>query len=130
MRYATIITMHMFVWGQQIAIAGPVGSLITPTTGDGWSTTVDINGNNIDINDPRIRGSNAYHSFEEFGVQYFGPGDFETVNFTVPNASNNLINVVRASHSQIDGIVNAFKGGSIGGNVFFVNPHGDRKSVV
>jgi len=42
----------------------------------------------------------------------------------VPSAANNLINLVSSEVTKIDGILNSFKDGQIGGNIFIVNPYG------
>ncbi|MBL8489539.1 MAG: leukotoxin LktA family filamentous adhesin, partial [Rhodocyclaceae bacterium] len=66
-----------------------------------------------------MAGGNAFNSFYSFSV---GAGD--TVNLLSPSSAINLINIVRDLPVEIDGIVNAIKNGRVGGNVWFVDPHG------
>ncbi|MEH6446128.1 MAG: leukotoxin LktA family filamentous adhesin, partial [Oceanospirillaceae bacterium] len=82
-------------------------------------THLSINGNVTDITTSTIRGVNAYNSFSKFDV-YSG----NVANLHVPGGATNLLNVVHGQVSNIDGVLNAYKNGKIGGNVFFANPHG------
>ena len=66
-----------------------------------------------------VRGTTGYSSFERFNV----PGGY-TTNLHVPGGANSLVNLVHNERSQIDGILNSYKDGRIGGNIFFLNPHG------
>ncbi|MCL2623615.1 MAG: leukotoxin LktA family filamentous adhesin, partial [Planctomycetaceae bacterium] len=82
-------------------------------------TSVNVNGSVTDIHTNTLRGANAYNSFSRFNV----PGG-TTANLYVPDSAQNLVNLVHNEKSQIDGIMNAYKNGQIGGNVWFLNPHG------
>jgi filamentous hemagglutinin family protein len=84
-------------------------------------TTVTSNaaGTMTDVRTNTVKGINAYNSFERFNV----PGG-NTTNLHVPNAAKNLVNLVHNERSQIDGILNSYKNGQIGGNVYFLNPRG------
>jgi filamentous hemagglutinin family protein len=84
-------------------------------------TTVTSNaaGTMTDVRTNTVKGINAYNSFERFNV----PGG-NTTNLHVPDAAKNLVNLVHNERSQIDGILNSYKNGQIGGNVYFLNPHG------
>ena len=65
-------------------------------------------------------GTIGVNTFSKFNVD---KGDI--VNLHLINSQNKLVNLVfDNSASQINGIVNSFKGGQIGGNVLFANPHG------
>ncbi|MCL2304972.1 MAG: leukotoxin LktA family filamentous adhesin [Planctomycetaceae bacterium] len=93
-----------------------------PIVADGRTqTTVTSNpaGTMTDVRTDTIKGINAYNSFERFNV----PGG-NTTNLFVPDSAKNLINLVHGERSQIDGVLNSYKDGQIGGNVFFMNPHG------
>ncbi|MEC5399591.1 leukotoxin LktA family filamentous adhesin [Uliginosibacterium sp. H1] len=73
-----------------------------------------------DITTGTVRGNNAFNSFSRFNV-----GNGETVNLHLPTNTANLLNLVNgAGASNIDGVMNAYRDGRIGGNVFFFNPHG------
>jgi filamentous hemagglutinin family protein len=82
-------------------------------------TKVNQTGNVTDIRTNTIKGINAYNSFNRFNVP-----NGNTTNLHVPDSARNLVNLVHKERSQIDGILNSYKNGQIGGNVFFLNPHG------
>ncbi|MDR2171233.1 MAG: leukotoxin LktA family filamentous adhesin [Planctomycetaceae bacterium] len=82
-------------------------------------TSITGNGNITDVHTKTINGRNAYNSFERFNVP-----SGNTTNLHVPDTAKNLVNLVHKERSQIDGILNSYKNGKIGGNVFFLNPHG------
>lgn len=82
-------------------------------------TQVSVNGAVTDITTQTVRGANAYNSFHSFSVD---AGN--TVNLHLPGQTSNLLNLVHGERSYINGLVNAYKDGRIGGNVFFFNPHG------
>lgn len=82
-------------------------------------TRLDANGAVTDIRTGTIRGANAFNSFSRFDI-----AGGETVNLHLPGSTANLVNVVRGPASAIDGVMNAYKDGRIGGNVFFFNPNG------
>ncbi len=82
-------------------------------------TTLAVQGNVTEVTTETIRGRNAYNSFRKFDV-YQG----NVVNLQVPTAASNLLNLVHDHATQIDGTLNAYKDGAIGGNVYFANPHG------
>ena len=82
-------------------------------------TQLTTRGNVTDITTSTILGKNAYNSFNKFDV-YSG----NVANLHVPSSATNLLNLVHGQTSNIDGVLNAYKNGKIGGNVFFANPHG------
>lgn len=82
-------------------------------------TQVSVSGAVTNISTQTIRGSNAYNSFARFNVD---AGN--TVNLHLPGATGNLLNLVYGEQSYINGLVNSYKNGAIGGNVYFFNPHG------
>lgn len=82
-------------------------------------TTLHVQGNVTDVSTATIRGNNAYNSFHKFDV-YRG----NVVNLRVPDGTSNLLNLVHDHATRIDGTLNAYKDGTIGGNVYFANPHG------
>ncbi|HHW09619.1 MAG TPA: leukotoxin LktA family filamentous adhesin [Firmicutes bacterium] len=83
------------------------------------ATDVTYGPDAIDVTTSTIHGNSALNSFKLFDV-YTG----EIVNLHIPVGATNLLNLVHEKKSQIDGIVNAYKNGSIGGNVYFLNPYG------
>ena len=82
-------------------------------------TSVQVQGTTTNITTSTIQGGNAYNSFSQFSE---GAGN--TVNLQVPNSSRNLINIVRDGQVTVNGTLNAYKNGSIGGNVYFADPYG------
>jgi len=115
-RATALVTAWLFFVGQVQA----QGQSIPQIVPDGQTlTNLQINGATTDITTQTLMGGNGINSFNKFDV-YSG----NTVNLHVPNQANNLLNLVHQNRSQIDGILNGYKNGAIGGNVFFLNPHG------
>ena len=98
-----------------MAMAGQPGIVTDGRT----ATTLTQAGAVTDITTATVRGNNAFNSFTRFNI-----GSGQTVNLHLPQETANLLNLVRNERSQIDGVMNAYKDGRIGGNVFFFNPHG------
>ncbi|MDR2425948.1 MAG: leukotoxin LktA family filamentous adhesin, partial [Endomicrobium sp.] len=82
-------------------------------------TLLETNGNVTDIKTNTVSGNTGFNSFKQFDVYLDN-----TVNLHLQNGINNLVNLVRGKATSIDGVLNAFKDGKIGGNVFFLNPNG------
>lgn len=92
-------------------------AMITP---DGRTdTTVMQQGHVYDVYTNTVRGQTGFNSFSTFDV-YAG----STANLHLAAGTANLVNVVRDKCSYIDGVLNSYKDGQIGGNVFFLNPNG------
>ena len=95
-----------------ISVGGPL-----PT-----DTSVLTNGNITNIQTNTIVGSGqiGINSFNRFNVNQ---GDI--VNLNLINNQNKLVNLIfDSSASQINGVVNSYLNGQIGGNVLFANPNG------
>ncbi|WP_422126680.1 leukotoxin LktA family filamentous adhesin [Thioalkalivibrio sulfidiphilus] len=71
------------------------------------------------IHTDTVRGHNAFNSFHHFQV-----GEGHTANLHLPQYTRNLINLVHDSRVVINGTLNSYKDGAIGGNVVFADPHG------
>lgn len=98
------------------AVAGSAQQIVP----DGQTaTSLAVQGRVTDVTTSSIVGPNAFNSFQRFDVW-----NGNTVNLHVPQAASNLINLIHGDVTRIDGILNTIQGGSIGGNVFFLNPHG------
>jgi len=103
-----------------LAAAQSVPSGVTQIIPDGrTATTVTTNGSVTGITTATTAGANAFNSFSQFKV-----GGGNTANLYVPGGSTNLINVVRDGAVVVNGIVNSYKNGQIGGNVYFADPYG------
>ena len=105
-----------------LAFAG--GSSVAPGTNqiipDGrTATSLQSNGNVTTITTSTVSGATGFNSFSQFKE---GAGN--TVNLALPNGTSNLINVVRDGTVVINGILNSYKDGKIGGNVYFADPYG------
>lgn len=86
------------------------------------NTNIETNGNitNITTNTTIKGGTVGVNTFGRFNV---GKGDI--VNLHLVDAQNKLVNLIYDnSASQINGIVNSYMAGKIGGNVLFANPNG------
>lgn len=116
-RFFARLMVLLFLFGQQQIVVA--GTEIVTTEGNGWTTTATKTGDVTDITNARKIGANSYNSFEDFGI-----AANTTVNFHL-NGASNLVNLVKASRTDINGMLNAYMDAdTIGGNLFFVNPHG------
>jgi filamentous hemagglutinin family protein len=103
-----------------LAAAQSVPSGVTQIIPDGrTATTVTTNGSVTGITTTTTAGANAFNSFSQFKV-----GNGNTANLYVPGGSGNLINLVRNGAVVVDGVLNSYKDGKIGGNVYFADPYG------
>ncbi|WP_082540812.1 leukotoxin LktA family filamentous adhesin [Pseudolabrys sp. Root1462] len=82
-------------------------------------TQVQSQGNVTNITTSTVSGANGFNSFSQFGV-----GRGNTVNLQLPNGTQNLINIVRDAPAYVNGTLNSYKNGQIGGNVYFADPYG------
>ncbi|MBR3676075.1 MAG: leukotoxin LktA family filamentous adhesin, partial [Alphaproteobacteria bacterium] len=87
------------------------------------STTIENNNPhiwNISTTTTNGAGTVGLNTFGKFNVS-----EGDTANLNLINKQNKLVNLVfDSSASQIDGIVNSYKNGQIGGDVLFANPNG------
>ena len=138
MKYSRSAITQLTRWYRQILIkcailnaAVMVGAIGIPAMADAseinqdgvpFKTATDIqhNGNIFDISTNTTHGDIGLNTFGKFNVSH---GDIANLNLN--DKQNKLVNLVfDSSASQIDGIVNSYKGGKIGGNVLFANPNG------
>lgn len=111
----TLLLLGNFVFMQA---AYAVDTCITPT--GQTATSVVQTGSTYNVTTGTNVGDMGVNSFSRFNV-----GNGSTVNLNLTPVQNKLLNLIYdSSASQIDGIVNAYKGGQIGGNVMFANPNG------
>jgi len=83
-------------------------------------TNINYEANNVtNISTETVKNNNAFNSFKVFDVS-----QNNTVNLFLPKNTENLINLVHNQASYIDGTLNSIKNNQIGGNVYFLNPHG------
>jgi filamentous hemagglutinin family protein len=107
----------VMVVGAGLAGGAAMAQGITP---DGRTQTqLSVNGAVTDITTQTVRGANAYNSFTTFNLNASS-----TVNLHLPGQTTNLLNLVHGERSYINGLLNAYQNGQLGGNVFFFNPYG------
>ena len=116
-RIIAALTTYSFFFTQVIFVNRAYAEQIVPS--GQTQTQLTIKGNITDITTSTIRGINAYNAFSKFDVN---AGNI--ANLHVPDSASNLLNLVNGKTSQIDGILNSYHNGQIGGNVFFANPDG------
>jgi len=83
------------------------------------ATQISVNGSTTNITTASISGTTGFNSFATFVLN-----QGNTANLFLPQGAANLVNIVRNSQTIINGVVNGYKNGSIGGNVFFADPYG------
>ncbi|MGC6512260.1 MAG: leukotoxin LktA family filamentous adhesin [Parvibaculales bacterium] len=82
-------------------------------------TALSVSGNVTDVRTQTIQGTTGLNSFSVFDVHRGNQ-----VNLHLPDSTDNLINFVHDKETRIDGLLNAYKNGLVGGNVYFLNPYG------
>src|ERR1700686_141105 len=78
------------------------------------TTTLHVHGRTTTITTSTMSGGNAFNSFKTFSE-----GQGNTVDLIVPDAAGKLVNVVREGPVNIQGILNSYQNGRIGGKVVF-----------
>ncbi|WP_380052864.1 leukotoxin LktA family filamentous adhesin [Falsihalocynthiibacter sp. SS001] len=102
---------------QALNLGGPSANKITP---DGrTNTNVTVSGNRTKITTGTVSNGVGFNSFKDF-QQASG----QRVDLFVPDRAGSLVNVVRNGSVIVNGELNAYKDGKIGGNVFFSSPDG------
>lgn len=120
LRWSAIGMTFVMVLSPVLAFAQGVPPGVTQIVPDGrTATTVTTNGSVSNVTTNTISGATGFNSFSQFKV-----GSGNTGNLILPNGTSNLVNLVHDSPVVIDGILNGYKNGQIGGNVYFADPHG------
>ena len=83
------------------------------------STSLITNQNVTNVYTSTVLGSTGFNSFSIFNVY-----DGNEVNLFLPDGASSLMNMVHDQQTVIDGYLNSYKDGKIGGDVYFLNPHG------
>lgn len=92
-------------------------NIITP---DGRTqTNVAVSGSTTTITTKTISGGAGYNSFSRFEQ-----GAGSTVNMHLPQNTGVLVNIVRDGPVVINGILNSYRNGQIGGHVYFSDSAG------
>ena len=102
---------------QAVNLGQSPGNMIA--TSGRTATLLAVSGRTTTISTSTISGGNAYNSFTQFRE---GAGN--TVNLLVPSSARNLVNVVTGGAVNIQGTLNSYKNGILGGNVIFADSYG------
>ncbi|MCJ9735076.1 leukotoxin LktA family filamentous adhesin, partial [Bradyrhizobium sp. PRIMUS42] len=82
-------------------------------------TALQTSGSVTNVTTSTVSGANAFNSFSQFSV-----GQGNTVNLQLPTGTRNLVNIVRDAPVYVNGTLNSYMNGAIGGNVYFADPKG------
>ncbi|MCL2485162.1 MAG: leukotoxin LktA family filamentous adhesin [Endomicrobia bacterium] len=114
-KFVALLTTAFFLCSQT-----GFAQVVTNITTDGrTNTNVTTSGATRTVETTTVHGKTGFNSFSRFDL---ASGD--TANLNVPTGADNLVNIVSGSKSFIDGTLNAFRNGKIGGNIFFLNSNG------
>ncbi|UPJ40301.1 leukotoxin LktA family filamentous adhesin [Bradyrhizobium sp. 40] len=92
-------------------------NVITPDGRTG--TSLQTSGSVTNVTTSTVSGTSAFNSFSQFSV-----GQGNTVNLQLPTGTQNLVNIVRDAPVYVNGTLNSYMNGAIGGNVYFADPKG------
>ncbi|MGY4336462.1 filamentous hemagglutinin family protein [Bradyrhizobium sp. LM2.9] len=92
-------------------------NVITPDGRTG--TSLQTSGSVTNVTTSTVSGNSAFNSFSQFSV-----GQGNTVNLQLPTGTQNLVNIVRDAPVYVNGTLNSYMNGAIGGNVYFADPKG------
>ncbi|WP_235526379.1 CHAT domain-containing protein [Nostoc piscinale] len=115
---ATILTVTSIISGLYLTPKTAIAQNITPAN-DGTGTTVNSQGNNINISGGSLSSdkANLFHSFSKFGLDAN-----QTANFlSQPSIQNILGRVTGGDASIINGVIRVTGGNS---NLYLINPVG------
>jgi filamentous hemagglutinin family protein len=117
---AALLSLLMAI-APSLAAAQSAPAGVTNIIPDGrTATTVTTNGSVSTVTTGTISGPNAFNSFSQFQI---GAGN--TGNLILPGGTSNLINLINGNNpAVINGVMNSYKNGQIGGNVYFAAPGG------
>lgn len=141
MKYSRSAITQLTRWYRQVLIKCAIlnatimaGTFGAPAIAD--ATEINQNGvpfqtaTTIENSNPHIFNisTTTTNGAGDIGINTFGKfnvSEGDTANLNLINQQNKLVNLVfDSSASQIDGIVNSYKNGQIGGDVLFANPNG------
>jgi hypothetical protein len=108
--------------GQAMALAlwnAPAFAQNVITTDGRTQTAITVEGATTTITTRTIAGGAGYNSFNRFEQ-----GAGSTVNMLLPQNAGALVNIVRNGPVVVNGILNSYKNGSIGGHVYFSDSSG------
>ncbi|KJC41165.1 leukotoxin LktA family filamentous adhesin [Bradyrhizobium sp. LTSP857] len=100
-----------------VRLQAQTANVITPDGRTG--TSLQTSGSGTNVTTSTVSGNSAFNSFSQFSV-----GQGNTVNLQLPNGTQNLVNIVRDAPVYVNGTLNSYMNGAIGGNVYFADPKG------
>ncbi|MCK1389328.1 leukotoxin LktA family filamentous adhesin [Bradyrhizobium sp. 1] len=100
-----------------VRVQAQTANVITPDGRTG--TSLQTSGGVTNVTTSTVSGNNAFNSFSQFSV-----GQGNTVNLQLPTGAQNLVNIVRDAPVYVNGTLNSYMNGAIGGNVYFADPKG------
>ncbi|MDI3559416.1 leukotoxin LktA family filamentous adhesin [Bradyrhizobium sp. Arg816] len=100
-----------------IRLQAQTANVIVPDGRTG--TSLQTSGSVTNVTTSTVSGNNAFNSFSQFSV-----GQGNTVNLQLPTGTQNLVNIVRDAPVYVNGTLNSYMNGAIGGNVYFADPKG------
>ncbi|WP_426609924.1 leukotoxin LktA family filamentous adhesin [Bradyrhizobium sp. McL0616] len=100
-----------------VRLQAQTANVITPDGRTG--TSLQSSGGVTNVTTSTVSGNSAFNSFSQFSV-----GQGNTVNLQLPNGTQNLVNIVRDAPVYVNGTLNSYMNGAIGGNVYFADPKG------
>ena len=100
-----------------IRLQAQPANVITPDGRTG--TSLQTSGSVTNVTTSTVSGTSAFNSFSQFSV-----GQGNTVNLQLPAGTQNLVNIVRDAPVYVNGTLNSYMNGAIGGNVYFADPKG------
>ncbi|MDA9394607.1 hypothetical protein WN73_29295 [Bradyrhizobium sp. CCBAU 45394] len=100
-----------------VRVQAQTANVIVPDGRTG--TSLQTSGGVTNITTSTVSGNNAFNSFSQFSV-----GQGNTVNLQLPTGTQNLVNIVRDAPVYVNGTLNSYMNGAIGGNVYFADPKG------
>ncbi|EJN14422.1 hypothetical protein PMI42_02029, partial [Bradyrhizobium sp. YR681] len=100
-----------------VRVQAQTANVIVPDGRTG--TSLQTSGSVTNVTTSTISGNNAFNSFSQFSV-----GQGNTVNLQLPTGTQNLVNIVRDAPVYVNGTLNSYMNGAIGGNVYFADPKG------
>ncbi|MCP3390837.1 leukotoxin LktA family filamentous adhesin [Bradyrhizobium sp. CCGB12] len=100
-----------------VRVQAQTANVIVPDGRTG--TSLQTSGSVTNVTTSTVSGNNAFNSFSQFSV-----GQGNTVNLQLPTGTQNLVNIVRDAPVYVNGTLNSYMNGAIGGNVYFADPKG------
>lgn len=118
LRVSAALLSFLMTISPVMSFAQSAPPIVTQIIPDGrTATTVATNGSVSTVTTGTVSGPNAFNSFSQFKI-----GSGNTGNLILPNGTSNLINLISGNDpAVVNGVLNSYKNGQIGGNVYFAS---------